>query len=285
MYTPTHQRGVTLIEVLVGMFLGLLVIGVALGSLLVSRGFTAATTDTSYLQQQAALAFRIIGQQIRQAGSLQLDLDVAERNKTAGRTIGAATPVGFVVGYGGYNQILRGKDNPGSGEYLLEVGYENYAEPSSSVNSSGAGHTLFRDCLGQGGNVRGGAATTNVLTSSFKFDATNGALQCAGLDKNSPQDIIRNVADFRVSYFVQRDPISNPQIEAGRTAASLLPADWANVVALEVCLDMVGSVNTDIPTTMTYTGCDGQQKAYGGRTHMVYRNVYNIRSQGVFKVS
>ncbi|MFO1265272.1 MAG: prepilin-type N-terminal cleavage/methylation domain-containing protein, partial [Rhodoferax sp.] len=36
--TPTSQRGVTLIELMVGIAIGLLVIAVAMGALMVSRG-------------------------------------------------------------------------------------------------------------------------------------------------------------------------------------------------------------------------------------------------------
>ena len=76
-YARAHnklQHGVTLIELLVGIVIGLLTVAVAMGALMVSRGVTGSVSDSSMLQQQASYAFRVIGQQLRQAGSLRLNL-------------------------------------------------------------------------------------------------------------------------------------------------------------------------------------------------------------------
>lgn len=288
--TPHQQAGVTLIEVLVGIFLGLLVVGVALGSLLVSRGFTAATVDASSLQQQASLAFRVIGQQIRQAGSLRLDLDVTNRDKNPTDVLDIDAVSGLTVGYNNYNQIVSGMDNPGPGEYQFSIGYENYAERTKAIANNQPASTLFRNCLGNGGglDVGTGQVDVSMLVSHFRYDSNSGSLMCAGVGSNGnmvEQPVIGNVAGLGVTYYVQ-DAASvasgNPTVLTTVGADALTASNgWPNVVALEVCLDMVGSVRTDIPAGMTYTGCDGQQKNYDGRAHMVYRNVFNIRSQGV----
>ncbi len=86
------QRGVTLIELLVGIVIGLLTVAVAMGALMVSRGVTGTVSDSSMLQQQAAYAFRVIGQQIRQAGSLRLNL---ASQKSEGADIDMSDPVAF----------------------------------------------------------------------------------------------------------------------------------------------------------------------------------------------
>ena len=41
---------------------------------MVSRGLAGSTSEAAQLQQQASYAFRVIGQQIRQAGSMELAL-------------------------------------------------------------------------------------------------------------------------------------------------------------------------------------------------------------------
>ena len=69
-----NQRGVSLLELLVGIAIGLLVVAVAMGALMASRGLSGTVSDASTLQQQASYAFRIMGQQIRQAGGLYLNL-------------------------------------------------------------------------------------------------------------------------------------------------------------------------------------------------------------------
>ena len=75
MKITTHQEnGLTLVELLVGISIGLLVIGVATGALLASRGISGTVSDATNIQQQAAYAMRVIGQQVRQSGSLHLDV-------------------------------------------------------------------------------------------------------------------------------------------------------------------------------------------------------------------
>ena len=64
------QRGVTLIELMVGVAIGLLVVAVAMSALMVSRGVSGTVSDESGLQQQAAYAMRLMAKQMRQAGSL-----------------------------------------------------------------------------------------------------------------------------------------------------------------------------------------------------------------------
>ena len=73
--TPLAQRGVTLVELMVGIAIGLLVVAVATSALMVSRGISGTVSDASGLHQQAAHAMRVIGQQVRQAGSLYLNLN------------------------------------------------------------------------------------------------------------------------------------------------------------------------------------------------------------------
>ena len=78
-----HQSGATLIELMVGITIGLLTIAVAIGDLLVSRGVSTSVSDVTGLQEQASYAFRIIGQQLRQAGSIRLDLASNKPDGTA----------------------------------------------------------------------------------------------------------------------------------------------------------------------------------------------------------
>ena len=90
--TPLAQRGVTLVELMVGIAIGLLVVAVATSALMVSRGISGTVSDASGLHQQAAHAMRVIGQQVRQAGSLYLNL-----NPTGAATTDPAAPVALEV--------------------------------------------------------------------------------------------------------------------------------------------------------------------------------------------
>ena len=63
--SPAAQRGLSLIELMVGIAIGLLVVAVAMGALMASRGISGTVSEATSMQQQAAYAFRVIGQQHR----------------------------------------------------------------------------------------------------------------------------------------------------------------------------------------------------------------------------
>ena len=53
---------------MVGIAIGLLVVAVAMGALMVSRGISGTVSDASAIQQQGAYAMRTLGMQLRQGG-------------------------------------------------------------------------------------------------------------------------------------------------------------------------------------------------------------------------
>ena len=125
------QKGVTLIELMVGITLGLLVIATATGALMASRGISSTVSEATTLQQQASYAFRVIGQQIRQAGSMQLDLNPNIAQISTSNANIAMIPVAFdppdLAGarpaFNRATSTLSGSTTPS-----FTVGYQNYFE-------------------------------------------------------------------------------------------------------------------------------------------------------------
>jgi type IV pilus assembly protein PilW len=262
------QGGATLIELMVGITIGLLTIAVAIATLGTSRNVTTTVSDATSLQQQASHAFRVIGQQIRQAGSIRLDL---ASGKDDGMPIDISDPVAFETVFDTKNATVSGIDSPTATQFKFTVSSQNYTEPSFT---SGAPVSLFRDCLGQGL-----AANPNAVTS--RFSVRSGELVCAG-ETGAAQPIIENVNDFVVRYLVQTTtPAGVPMIQSATAAQVVAGADWSTVYGIEVCLDLMGDLPVDVPATATYNDCNGNAVAYGQRLHMVFRNVYQIRSQGI----
>ena len=307
---PRHwrqrQHGVTLIELMVGITIGLLTIAVAMGALMVSRGVSGTVTDASHMQQQASYAFRVLGQQLRQAGSMQLDLAA---NKASGATIEAEDVVVFAPNPEIYSAnphivpntpAVAGKDVPASGEYKLSLAYQNYQE---DIFLSPTPTSLFRDCLGAGGNpTKANPAVVPPIIQS-QFVLTKDELYCAGSDpKNKQQQIIKNVADFQVRYLNQSSASATtglPTVQYMNAAG--IPdhpemsgtTDWGTVFGVEVCLVLYGDERVDMPGNSTYIGCDvdvdgkridvnmGSLPAdRKNRLHMAFRSVYQLRSQG-----
>lgn len=284
------EQGMTLIELMVGITIGLLAIAVAMGALMASRGASGTITDASQLQQQASYAFRVIGQQVRQAASMQLNLGV--ENTAPSDPITTEGAVAFTPDSKLYSSdplvpptilAVSGKDAPSTGEYKVSFAYQNYQE---STFPGGAQASLFRDCLGQ-------QPSATIIRSQFVL--TGNELQCAG-SNNAHQGLIRNVADFQVRYLVQADVNA---VEAGApTMQSLTATDvagnWQRVFGVEICLVLYGDEAISMPADSVYTGCtdadgDGQFDKENmttltgerkNRMHMAFRSVFQLRSQG-----
>ena len=273
----TQQRGVTLIELMVGIAIGLMVVAVAMGALMVSRGISGTVSEATSLQQQAAYAFRVIGQQIRQAGSIELNLNPSIVLTPTSGANAAMSPVAFDAPdpTGARPPFVRASSTlAGSATPLsFTVGYQNYTEATVAASDT----SLLRDCLGQNPALATGGSlgATPVLTSKFERDATKNELACTGVGGGGKQALIGNVTDMQVRYVEQA---------AGTTTlkylpSSPVPSNMNNIYAIEVCVELTGTEPVST-SGATYKNCSGADTSYGDRLKMVFRNVYQIRSQG-----
>lgn len=286
------QKGLTLIELMVGIAIGLLVIAVAMGALMASRGISGTVSDATLLQRQAAYAFRVMGQQIKQAGSLELSLDPNLAGLATSSSNAAMTPVAFDPpdpsgarpAFDRAASTIAGASSPVS----ITVGYQNYKEiiTTSPTNpdpadpdkpGTPAPTSLLRDCLGQNpANGSGGSlSATPIISSQFQRNATTNELTCIGSGAATAQPVIGNVTDFQVRYITQAPNTTNMQYQSSPSAIS----DWLGVYAVDVCIELTGSEMTPTDTGATYKNCSGTDTAYGNRLKMVFHNVYQIRSQ------
>jgi len=296
---PHAQRGVTLLELMVGIAIGLLVVAVAMGALMVSRGVTGTVSDASGIQQQGAYAMRLFGQQLRQAGSLRL-------NRNPGTVVAAElylAPVAFETKATSATplysfdatkpeQIISGTAAP----VTLVVGYRRYTEPTfiSATDVSPS-----RNCLGGPADPLPPPASQPPTSDYQRLESTfwvssKNELRCAGNPNPalaSPptdtdgQPVLQNVANFQVRYLVQNNTAGNPtlsQVDASGVT------NWAQVQAVEVCLVLYGAEAMDLPAGSNYTDCDGTAVdmstltgARARRMHVPFRNVFQLRSQGL----
>ena len=256
------QRGVSLIELMVGIAIGLMVIAVAMGALIVSRGVSGSVSDASQLQQQAAYAFRVIGLQLRQAGALRLNMAVNKDESAANM----ADPVAFESKVAGFDPAVN---TISSTNGALTTGYRNYKDNLFSGNSI----SLMRDCGGASGSL-------TLISSTFVLVGSD--LRC------NNQPIVRNVASFQVRYLLQKQPGGNPTLQYVDAAG--VNGDWSRVTGVEVCLVLYGDERIDMVAGSAYTDCTGTQvnmtdsaltDARRNHVHKIYRSVYQLRSQGL----
>ena len=257
------QAGLTLIELMIGLAVGLLVVAVATVSLLGSRSVTGAVSDISGIQQQAAYVMRTFGTQLRQAGSLYLDLGLDADGK------GEITSATAFQLRGNSEQAITEDSKKTPTKYIVQ--YTGYEEPTFA----NAG-PISRNCLGAPGSIPAG--TTTSIESIFTLNGTD--LRC------NDQPIAQNVAAFQVRYLLQGTDQDDPTMLYTNSAGV---ADWNRVQGVEVCLVLFGTERIDLPEGASYTGCDGSTAVNittlaaprTNRMHYVFRNVFQLRSQGL----
>lgn len=259
------QKGLTLIELMVGIALGLLVVAVATAALMGIRSVTGTVRDVTGIQQQAAYVMRTFGTQLRQAGSLYLDL---------------------------------GLDDDGDGDILSDTAFHLRRSTDRAISEDDAGNvtvrftgyeepTFFpyngpisRNCLGAPGNITGTTATIESI-----FTLVGNSLRCGGNGAAS-QAIADNVAEFQVRYLMQGNTPADPTMLYTDTAG--VSDNWGQVQGVEVCLVLFGAERIDLPTGTSYTGCNGSAvnittlaEPRTNRMHYIFRNVFQLRSQGL----
>ncbi len=278
------QRGITLLELMIGIAIGLLVVAVAMAALMVSRGVSGTVSDASGIQQQAAYGMRLIGLQLRQGGSLYLNPGPA---KAASAALDAADPVAFetkVTGPTSGNSFDPATDTLSGTANTLTVAYRRYEDP---VFTSTATQSPSRNC------VNGPADGSGLVRVESAFFLNGTDLMCDGdgVGTGAPsQPVLQNVANFQVRYLLQDVTTTpgNPQLRY-LDAAAVGSTDWPRIQGVEVCLVLYGAEAIDLPSGSTYTDCDGITKvdmsALTGprakRMHLAFRNVFQVRSQGL----
>lgn len=288
-YRRRAQLGMTLIELMVGIAIGLLVVAVATGVLMLSRGVTGTVSDASTIQQQAAYAMRLIGAQVRQAGSVRLNLNASK--SAAENDLHA--PVAFEQKSDGSSDanfnfsllqptaLFNGTANS------LTIGFQRYRD--SVFNTTTAQSTS--NCIGGPGGDEAdtsGPITYQLVQSVFQMDSNN-QLVCSG-NGAVAQPVIQNVANFRMRYL--RQMVNPPDTLFGNPLVQYVTADtitnWGQIQGVEVCMVLYGVEPIDMPAGSSYVDCDGTTVnmttltgVRAKRMHMVFRSVFQFRAQGM----
>lgn len=230
----------TLVELLVAIAIGLFIIGAALMVFQNTSGVGRQISELAQIRQEGAHAFRVIGKQVREAGSVEPAYVEANNNyRFNAPSWTSGTPVANWT--------------PPVGTDFLSI--------SQQVQSSSAYQDIVRNCLGE-------TVAAGRLRNDF-YLAANGDLRCVTGSNTNGQPVISNVNAITVRYRVRVSETTKQFVAT--------PTDWALVDAVEVCLDLVGSQTT--PTAgATYTDCDGNSASRGNRLHVVQRNLFSVFS-------
>jgi type IV pilus assembly protein PilW len=251
------QSGSSLVELLVGVALGLMVVTAAIGTLVLSRTTARGVNDQLELQQQANMAIRIMGTQLRMANTREMDIQ--------GTSVIFSAPPTYTASVFSVQALGRdAQDNDNLGVAYADVGPLN--APTVTERS--------QDCLGNSINPAPAAAGT-ALTSRFYVDTNN--LMCQGTNAaTGPQPLIGDVQRFRVRY-VATAGTDQATLTNYYTLATL-PAN-PNIVGIELCLELASPPRAGVAAPAgTYQDCDGAVINLDTRARAVVRQVVRLRS-------
>lgn len=258
-----RQAGLTLLELMVGLTIGLVVSVAAVGTLVFMQSSSRLSGEAARMQQDATLAFNLMGQYIRSSGSV---------NIVEGADGGVSlTPL----------SAFNGVDS--NGVQLDGLSATEFRAAMSLLSDAGVNGSQF-DCLGR--EVTGPLLVT-------RFDWNRPDLRCVGLMQGetvttvSRQPIIGQVAQFVVHYGLRNgNTLQYRAFDPG--------LDWTQVAAVRVCLVLTSqnaiedfhSLYRDTPT-LEFQDCDPSDSLTINRATIVgdgqrrlyrtFRQVFTIR--------
>lgn len=299
LYLPTSRgthakaRGVTLVEILVSMVLGLVVIGVVLSNYLTSGLGKNSSSALQQMTEDATVALNVIRKQVSTAGYSSFNPTTGARAFNGTALIGcdglfatprvalsAPPPAGLC-------------DTPTGTPHSVAVAYE-----ADGVNSVTTAAGLPRDCVGIGvsPNFPAPPATpaTTVVESRLYLNGTNLMCQgnglAAGGGQNPPQPLVGNIVDMQITYGAAPLAPTGAALAAAPAASqTVYPAtpqtfsnaagvtDWSRVVAVRVCI-VVRSENEVFSAATPYYGCNAITDATPATTPPPDRRMYRAFS-------
>lgn len=277
MFKKTHvnsrlQNGVGLIELMVGLTVGILVVLAALLNFGSVNTSSLVVSEASRLEQQVNVTMDAIAQQIKQAGAMNLVSSLpgsTQLEKVEFENLAALNGADL----GTRKVIVRGSDGAGGAPDTLTIAY--------SVPSGGGG--IAQNCAGDNAidypptPSSGGApaATSRQVVSTLAV--TGGSLTCgmAGIAGVTPQPLATNVVNFQVRYLV------NTGDRATTRTATQVGAnwtDWAGIDGVEICLHLTSDSRQAAVAAPQFTDCLGNAINADGRLHRVARNIFRLRN-------
>ena len=157
------QKGISLIELMVGLAIGLLVALAAVGTLVLTRTSGTTLADSSQLISQGNNVMRLISFHLRQSGAIELTpvdplLSPGDRYYMFSDLFTGNNAAGLVV---------QGEEGGSTAPDTLDISYENRVDDRGTPSDVDDDVHVSRDCLGAET-----AATLTRIQNHFEFSDT-----------------------------------------------------------------------------------------------------------------
>ncbi|WP_374318368.1 PilW family protein [Aquabacterium sp.] len=256
------QSGISLVEMLVSMVVGLVVVGAGL-AMYVSSGFASkGSTALSQMTEDASIALSLLRSQVAMAGYSNptgINSDgLLTKNYTGIAIFGCDGGPTAATANGGLASMVC---NGGAAADSIVTLYE--ADTSNTVATSSGAPT---DCLGSGLTASGG-----YYLAENRFFVSNNTLSCLGNGNTTSQPLVDNVVDMQITYGVADTTTVGSTTVTGGVAkrymsatdiidtASVAPttaAKWGQVTSVRICI-VVRSEDQILDSAASYYNCAG----------------------------
>lgn len=194
---PDNQAGLTLLELMISLALGLLLL-TGIGTIYVGSNQTYRVQEqNARIQESGRYALDVIGRSLRQAGYWDMP-------------VGPTAPK---IAFGGIP--INGTDNSTNG-----TGFDTVVSQYDGVIGD-------RDCEGTG------VTAATVITDAIRLTGTD--LECDGIDAGTAfQPLVSNVEDLQFLYGIDNDGSLDQSANLYVTANNV--ANWNQVVSVRACV-------------------------------------------------
>jgi type IV pilus assembly protein PilW len=253
------QRGLSIIEVMVSLVIGMVVVAAVLFSYLGSGITGRSQSALAQMNEDATAAFSIMARDIQMAGFSEPSGVVASapggtatfgRVFTGSAIFGCEPPIANAAATG--NMTCSTAAGASTATHSIEVSYQ--ATPVNSIPNATGTPT---DCLGNALSISG---TYYVSTNRYYVDSTTSTLPtelyCSSRG-NSGQPLVENVQAMKLWF---GEAVAADPRRAVRYVRASDVVDWGLVVSVRMCLLMRSVdpvLDPDDPVAANYTNCEG----------------------------
>lgn len=289
MQRRSNQRGLSLVELMISMVIGLILLGTLAYFYLGSQQLSRTHDDLSRMEESGRNAMEIIGKAVRQAG---YRLDVSQPLYVAANNIGA------IIGTDGGGPAPGTAGAAAAPSDTLTIRHDPV---SMSVTNIGKFKGTEAGCVGNAVESDNdvdpttGATPPNTIVVAYSFRINNLALRCNSAATNPAIGgtvVVDNIERMQITYGL-RDatgaitaylPAVDPTaaVPAAGVASVATAAQFAQVAAVTVSLLVRGpstSITANRSQTYTYNG--ETVTATDGFLRQVYTSTFTLRNQAL----
>jgi len=273
------QSGLSLIELMVAMTLGLM-ITMTLGYILMGSRSTYRTQDASArIQDTGRFVLDFIGRNIRAVGRVEITPIAGDKRITMGNVLNPnCNQLTSICGANGITTVNTG-GNPATRDVdNLTVVYQISDMGGNSIidcNGNGAGTLLSQQRFAISGTTPIKYYGNVINTLRLNPTNPNGfQLQCLGNGATAAQPFAEGVEDIQFSYGID----SNNDLAVDSWMAT--PGNWALVIAVQACIMVRSLENGVVSAPQTIVDCSGTSFTPNDtRLRRTFTSVFTLRSR------